>query len=240
VRVSALFEASPASETLVVQLADELVGAGSTASPIIERVADQVWERVWLDSFKPTCFGERLWVCPHGQTPDDPSAIVVSLDPGLAFGTGHHPTTALCLEWLDGVELAGQTLLDYGCGSGILAIAALRLGAARVIAVDHDPQALEATRDNALANGVAERLAILAPGDFAAARVDAVIANILAGPLISLAPRLLESLRPGGLLALSGILAGQVERVSQAYSDQVALSPTRWRDDWALLSGVRR
>ncbi len=240
VRVSALFEASPASEILVAQLADELSGAGSTASPRIERIADQVWERVWLDSFRPTRFGERLWVCPHGQIPDDPTAIVVALDPGLAFGTGHHPTTALCLEWLDGVELAGQTLLDYGCGSGILAIAALRLGAARVIAVDHDPQALEATRENALANGVAERLAVLAPADLAAPRVDLVIANILAGPLISLAPRLLESLRPGGLLALSGILAGQVERVSQAYSDQVALAPTRWRDDWALLSGVRR
>jgi ribosomal protein L11 methyltransferase len=238
IRVSALFDADPESERLVGRLARHLsdeIGA----DPLIERIADQVWERVWLDTFKPTRFGRRLWVCPHGQTPDDPEAILVALDPGLAFGTGHHPTTALCLEWLDGTALAGKSVLDYGCGSGILAIAALRLGAAQAIAVDHDPQALEATRDNARANKVADRLAICRPDDLAEVSVDCVIANILAGPLIALAPRLVDALRPGGVLALSGVLTDQVEAVSLAYSARIALASPRAREDWALISGLR-
>ena len=134
---------------------------------MIEHIDDRPWERVWLDEFAPTRFGRRLWVCPRGQLPDPdqtgPETVIVELDPGLAFGTGHHATTALCLEWLDAADLSGKTLLDYGCGSGILAIAALRLGAALAIAVDHDPQALEATRDNAAANGVADRIEVYAP-----------------------------------------------------------------------------
>jgi ribosomal protein L11 methyltransferase len=246
VKVSALFDANPESEVRVARLVDQLAReplAGATHEPFIERIADQVWERVWLDTFKPTRFGRRLWVCPHGQDPDDPEAIadavVVALDPGLAFGTGHHPTTALCLEWLDGTDLDGRTVLDYGCGSGILAIAALRLGAARAIAVDHDPQALEATRDNALANGVADRLAIYGPDEVPELKVDVMIANILAGPLIALAPRLVESLRPGGALAVSGVLAEQVDAVRAAYSERIALAPTRLREDWALICGTR-
>ncbi|WP_296806638.1 50S ribosomal protein L11 methyltransferase [Thiocapsa sp.] len=246
VKISALFDADPESETLVARLVDQLAGeprAGLTGPPLVERIEDQVWERVWLDTFKPTRFGRRLWVCPHGQDPDDSEAIaeavVVALDPGLAFGTGHHPTTALCLEWLDGTPLAGKTVLDYGCGSGILAIAALRLGAARAIAVDHDPQALEATRDNALANGVADRLAIYGPDDAPELKVDVTIANILAGPLVSLAPRLVDSLPPGGALAVSGVLAEQAETVRAAYAERIALAPTRLREDWALICGTR-
>jgi ribosomal protein L11 methyltransferase len=238
IRVSALFDADPDGEILVGRLARDL-GDELGADPLIERIADQVWERVWLDTFKPTRFGRRLWVCPHGQMPDDPEAILVALDPGLAFGTGHHPTTALCLEWLDGTPLAGKSVLDYGCGSGILAIAALRLGAAQAIAVDHDPQALEATRDNAQANKVADRLAIYRPDDLPEVNVDCVIANILAGPLIALAPRLIDALRPGGALALSGVLSDQVEAVSLAYSARIALAPPQAREDWALISGLR-
>ncbi|HSO83370.1 50S ribosomal protein L11 methyltransferase [Thiocapsa sp.] len=247
VKVSALFDADPESEALVARLVDQLAReprAGATGPALVERIEDQVWERVWLDTFKPTRFGRRLWVCPHGQDPDDPEAlveaVVVALDPGLAFGTGHHPTTALCLEWLDGTDLDGKTVLDYGCGSGILAIAALRLGAARAIAVDHDPQALEATRDNALANGVADRLAIYGPEEAPELKVDVTIANILAGPLVSLAPRLVESLRPGGALAVSGVLAEQVETVRAAYAERIALAPTRLREDWALIGGTLR
>ena len=196
-----------------------------------------------MDDFRPTRFGQRLWVCPVGQSSPDPNAVVVDLDPGLAFGTGHHPTTALCLEWLDGADLAGRTLLDYGCGSGILAIAALKLGAARALAVDHDPQALEATRDNARANGVAERIWAGSPAELdgiaGARHADLVVANILAGPLVELAPSLLACLRPGGALALSGVLADQVDSVQAAYAGSVHLGPTRLRDDWALISGFK-
>jgi ribosomal protein L11 methyltransferase len=239
VKISALFEADPHGERVVAELARRLsTELGEEAR--IEPLADQVWERVWLDTFKPTRFGRRLWVCPHGQTPDDPDAVVVALDPGLAFGTGHHPTTALCLEWLDAADLAGKTVLDFGCGSGILGIAALRLGAGRVIAIDHDPQALEATRANALANGVADRLSIQGPDDPPGPIADVVVANILAGPLIALAPRLIDALRPAGALALSGVLADQVESVCMAYAERIALAPTRLREDWALVSGCRR
>jgi ribosomal protein L11 methyltransferase len=143
------------------------------------------------------------------------------------------------LEWLDGIDLEGKTVLDYGCGSGILAIAALRLGAARAIAVDHDPQALDATRDNALANGVSDRLAIYGPDEVPELKVDVTIANILAGPLVSLAPRLVASLRRGGALAVSGVLANQVEPVRAAYAERIALAPTQLRGDWALIGGTR-
>ncbi|NCA69041.1 MAG: 50S ribosomal protein L11 methyltransferase [Sphingobacteriia bacterium] len=237
--VTALFEDDSESAARVGELARQL-GAHPGATPRIDRIADQVWERVWLDTFKPTRFGRRLWICPQGQAAGDPDAVVVTLDPGLAFGTGHHPTTALCLEWLDGTDLAGKTVLDYGCGSGILAIAALRLGAARAIAIDHDPQALTATRANALANQVAERILIQTPADPQATPVDRVVANILAGPLITLAPRLIAALRPGGRMALSGVLQEQVESVSQAYAAALLLDPPRVREDWALISGSRR
>jgi ribosomal protein L11 methyltransferase len=239
VTLTALFECDPAAQAVVERLAAHLI-AELGAAPTIERIEDQVWERVWLDTFKPTQFGQRLWVCPHGQTAADPNAVIVALDPGLAFGTGHHATTALCLEWLDGADLTGKTVLDFGCGSGILAIAALKLGAARAVAVDHDPQALTATRDNAAANGVAAQLEIVAPEAVTAEAVDCVLANILAAPLIALAPQLLAALRPGGALVLSGVLAEQVEAVRAAYADQLELEPTRLREDWALVCGKKR
>ncbi|HYN76825.1 MAG TPA: 50S ribosomal protein L11 methyltransferase [Lamprocystis sp. (in: g-proteobacteria)] len=241
VRLIALFEDGPGAPTKVQAIAAALAGHSLT-TPTIEAIADRAWERVWLDEFRPARFGRRLWVCPQGQPAGAADAVVVDLDPGLAFGTGHHPTTALCLEWLDGNDLVGQSLLDFGCGSGILAIAALKLGATRVIAVDHDPQALEATRANAAANGVATRLTVCLPAELAAVQlpVDLVIANILAGPLVELAPVLLTALRPGGQLALSGVLAEQVQAVGLAYRHQVDLAPVRVREDWALICGTRR
>ncbi|MCU0835364.1 MAG: 50S ribosomal protein L11 methyltransferase [Chromatiaceae bacterium] len=233
-RVTGLFADEPATRERVAAIAGVL---GDEAT--IERIEDRPWERAWLADFRPTRFGARLWVCPRGQAPEDPRAVVVELDPGLAFGTGHHATTALCLEWLDGAELTGRRLIDYGCGSGILAIAALRLGASRAVAVDHDPQALEATRANAAANGVADRLLVCAPDALAGEPAELLVANILAAPLIELAPRFARLVRPGGPLALSGLLAGQVPAVSAAYRADFALDPPHLRDDWVLLSGRR-
>ncbi|QIK38828.1 50S ribosomal protein L11 methyltransferase [Caldichromatium japonicum] len=238
VRLTALFADDPASASQMNQLAQDLA-EGLGVEPVIGRLEDQVWERVWLKDFKPTRFGERLWVCPREQAVERPGSAVVALDPGLAFGTGHHATTALCLEWLDGADLDGKTVLDVGCGSGILAIAALKLGAVRAIAVDHDPQALSATHDNAAVNGVLDRLTILSPEALAEPRVEVLVANILAGTLIALAPRLCSLLLPGGALALSGILAEQINQVEAAYRPWIAWERPRLREGWALLSGRR-
>src|SRR5690606_26158458 len=192
-------------------------------------------------------FGRRLWVCPGGQRPAaaeiaaaGDSAVIVELDPGLACGTGTHPTTALCLEWLDGADLAGARVIDYGCGSGILAIAALKLGAAHATAVDIDPQALIATRENAERNGVASRLSVQLDCAPLAGGVDVLLANILAGPLESLAPRFAELVRGGGALVLSGVLSSQFATVASSYAPWFDISPATLREDWARLEGVRR
>lgn len=243
VRLTGLFADDPESLDLLQGLADR-IGAHCLTPPVVEPLSDRPWERLWLDDFKPARFGGRLWICPRGQPALDPGGVVVALDPGLAFGTGHHPTTALCLEWLDGADLEGRVLLDYGCGSGILAIAALKLGATRAIALDHDPQAIEATRANAEDNGVAARLSTCPPEGLDALEerlpADVVIANILAGPLVELAPTLLRALRPGGALVLSGVLAEQAAAVSAAYADGIHPGPVRSRDGWVLITGVRR
>lgn len=243
VRLTALFDDQPDSQRLVRDLVARLGGQGLTP-PLIEHLEDRRWERIWLDDFHPTRFGRRLWICPQGQRVADRDAVIVDLDPGLAFGTGRHPATALCLEWLDSAELAGRTLLDYGCGSGILAIAALKLGAHHAIALDHDPQALEATGANGVANGVAGQVSTCLPEGLDALAdqlpVDVVLANILARPLVDLAPTLLRHLRPGGSLVLSGVLTDQVAAVSAAYDQGVELGPVRTRDGWVLITGVRR
>jgi ribosomal protein L11 methyltransferase len=205
----------------------------------VERLEDRTWERAWLDAFHPMRFGERLWVCPNGMPPDDPDAVVVELDPGLAFGTGTHPTTALCLQWLDGADLAGKQIIDFGCGSGILAIAALRLGAAEVIAIDHDPQALQATRDNAEKNGVLHRLRIHNSDNPPEVQADILLANILAGTLIALAPILAVRIRPGGEIVLSGILQGQWPQVVDAYQGEFRMDPPAMLDEWVRLTGQR-
>jgi ribosomal protein L11 methyltransferase len=211
-------------------------------------VADQDWERAWMDQFKPMPFGRRLWIYPwniepptHNESGDE-ELVVVRLDPGLAFGSGTHPTTALCLEWLDALDLAGKTLTDFGCGSGILAIAALKLGAASAVGVDNDPQALTASIDNAERNGVADRLAVFLPQDFnaAAAPADVFIANILAGPLGELAPTFAAAAKPGAPFAISGILVGQQDELLQRYAEWFDDLRVDTREDWVRISGRRR
>ncbi|MES2310996.1 MAG: 50S ribosomal protein L11 methyltransferase [Pseudomonadota bacterium] len=206
-------------------------------------VADQDWERAWMDQFKPMPFGRRLWIYPWNiEPPADDESVVVRLDPGLAFGSGTHPTTALCLEWLDALDLAGKTLTDFGCGSGILAIAALKLGAASAVGVDNDPQALTASIDNAERNGVADRLAVFLPQDFnaAAAPADVFIANILAGPLGELAPTFAAAAKPGAPFAISGILVGQQDELLQRYAEWFDDLRVDTREDWVRISGRRR
>lgn len=209
-------------------------------------VADQDWERAWMDQFKPMPFGRRLWIYPwniepptHNESGDE-ALVVVRLDPGLAFGSGTHPTTALCLEWLDGLEFSGKTLTDFGCGSGILAIAALKLGAASAVGVDNDPQALTASTDNAGRNGVAERLKLFLPQHFDAAPADVFVANILAGPLDALAPTFAAAARPGAPFAISGILLGQQDELLQRYAEWFEELRVDTREDWIRISGRRR
>jgi len=193
-----------------------------------------------MEHFRPMRFGERLWICPSNASPPHPEAVNLMLDPGLAFGTGAHPTTSLCLQWLDGMPLCGRRVMDYGCGSGVLAIAAAMLGADSCIAVDNDPQALLATRENAARNNVSDRLLVRPPFDGAPAKVDVVVANILSGILVALAPLLANALSPGGDIALSGILDGQVADVEAAYDPWCDVDIRKRSGGWVLLAGRRR
>jgi ribosomal protein L11 methyltransferase len=206
----------------------------------IEHVEDRAWEREWLKDFRPMRFGQRLWICPGGQAAPDPHATVIELDPGLAFGTGTHATTAMCLEWLDAVPPAGERVLDYGCGSGILALAALKLGASAAWAVDIDPQALLATRENALRNGLEGRLTVQPADGPLPGRFDVVLANILAGPLAELAPRLAELTAPGGRIVLAGLLDGQADPVAEAYAPWFDIGKFAAREGWTALTARRR
>ena len=211
-------------------------------------IEDQDWERAWMDQYVPLHFGTRTWIVPWNHDlpagADAPEAVVVRLDPGLAFGSGTHPTTALCLQWLDTLAgegtLDGATVLDFGCGSGILALAALKLGATCAVGVDNDPQALTATADNAARNEVGDRLAVYLPDDEPAATYPVVVANILASALVSLADALAARVVPGGRIALSGILAGQEEEVLAAYDDAFHTLLVERLDDWMRITGVRR
>jgi len=238
-RLTAMFSADADEGALKAALADAFgeAAARRTTSSLLE---DQDWERVWLDRFHPMQFGEHLWVCPAGKPPphgEDP--VIVDLDPGLAFGTGTHATTALCLEWLDAHPPREQDVLDYGSGSGILAVAALKLGAAELWAVDIDEQALLSTRDNAARNDVADRLHTLFPDRLPARQFDLLLANILANPLIGLAEDLAGRVRPGGDIILSGILAEQADAVCAAYARWFRLAETVEKDGWVRLHGER-
>lgn len=240
IALQALFDADADRAGLVHVLIDLLPDLVPDRIAFRE-VADQDWTRVWMDQFRPMRFGRRLWIYPWNvEPPEEEDAVIVRLDPGLAFGTGTHPTTALCLEWLDGVDLAGRNVIDYGCGSGVLAIAALKLGAVRVVGVDNDPQALEASRDNAERNGVGDRLELFMPEQFADAPADLFVANILAGPLAELAPRFAADVRPGGGLALSGILAGQAQELLERYAEWFDDLAVTTREDWVRITGRRR
>ena len=209
----------------------------------ISTLADRDWEREWLKDFGPMQFGKRLWVLPGESTVGDADAVVVKLDPGLAFGTGTHATTALCLEWLDGLALQNKTMLDYGCGSGVLAIAALKLGCSNAVAMDIDLQAVTATKLNAKRNGVDELLSVTMHADTITGEFDIVVANILAGPLIELAGQIAAHVKSGCLLALSGILSEQVGEVLTAYRPWIefddAIELEQGGQIWARLTGRR-
>ena len=239
--LQALFAAETDRAGLVHALGD-LIPELAPEQLAFREVADQDWTRAWMDTYQPMPFGRRLWIYPWNIEPPagDTGAVVVRLDPGLAFGTGTHPTTALCLEWLDGADLADKTVIDYGCGSGVLAIAALKLGAARVIGVDTDEQALTASRDNAQRNGVVEKLDLYLPQHFPQMQADVLVANILAGPLGELAPLFARSVNPGGTLALSGILDGQQEELMARYAEWFDDLAATTRDGWVRISGRRR
>jgi ribosomal protein L11 methyltransferase len=237
-RITALFSADADFARLRTDLAETLA-IDPLPENRVEELPDRAWEREWLKDFRPTRFGERLWVSPAGFAVDAVDAVVVWLDPGLAFGTGTHATTALCLEWLDQTEIAAKTLLDFGCGSGILAIAGLKLGARSATAVDIDLQAITATRQNALSNEVNDRLVTTVEIDQLDEQFDFVVANILAGTLVDQADFVCNRLKPGGGLALSGILAEQVAEVCAAYQHRVEFVAPAYRDNWARLSGTR-
>ncbi|MGI4841384.1 MAG: 50S ribosomal protein L11 methyltransferase [Janthinobacterium lividum] len=235
----ALFEADTDAQAVFAHL--QLLTDAQLPEHHAEVIEDQDWERSWMDNFHPIRFGQRLWIVPSWLDAPEPDAVNLLLDPGLAFGTGTHPTTALCLEWLDGQPLQDCEVLDFGCGSGILAIAALLLGAKHAVGTDIDVQALEASRDNAGRNGIAEdSFPLYLPEDLPAQQADVLVANILAGPLVSLAPQLSTLVKSGGRLALSGILAEQGEEVAAAYAADFDLDPIANRDGWVRISGRRR
>lgn len=237
-RLQALFPFDTSVEELVAGLSHVLrVPPGQIQ---VETLADKVWEREWLRDFHPMCFGKRLWVSPHHGHVHTQGAVIVRLDPGLAFGTGTHATTAMCLSWLDEHAAEGQLAIDYGCGSGVLAVAAAKLGAREVHAFDIDPQALIATRDNAEANGVGDRVRVVESEAALPAGADLVMANILCGPLCELAPRFAALTRPGGRIVLAGLLNSQVDEVTRAHAPWFDVSTFASRDGWTALTGTRR
>lgn len=234
--LKALFEAGTDTASIIAAL-----DADKIEDWYEEAIEDQDWERAWIDNFKPMQFGQNLWISPSWAEPPDPDACNLLLDPGLAFGTGTHPTTALCLEWLDEHPPRDQLVIDYGCGSGILAVAALKLGARHCWGIDIDPQALEATRANADKNDIAPaHLYVTEPGGLPAIMADLLIANILSGPLVELSTTLKDRVRPGGQIILSGILSDQAEHVSLAYAQWFDMNPPVTLEDWVRLEGIRR
>ncbi len=206
----------------------------------VKSIADRAWEREWLQDFHALRFGRRLWVCPRHERVSAADAVVVWLDPGLAFGTGTHPSTALCLSWLDAHPPLDAQVIDYGCGSGVLGIAAAALGAAQVHAFDIDPQALTATRENSVANGLEQRLAVHASAASLPAGSDLLLANILAAPLCALAPCFGALLRPGGQVVLAGLMDHETTEVTGAYAPCFDVARIAERDGWVCLAGRRR
>ncbi len=237
--VIGLYEVTTDMKEVIMQLQSS-AQPDSDFSYNLEQVDDQNWERACMDSFHPLCFGTRLWICPSWCAVPDPDAVNIMLDPGLAFGTGSHPTTALCLSWLDSLNLAGKTLIDFGCGSGILAISALKLGAVQAMGIDIDPQALEASRDNAGRNGVSERLTLYDAKNYPVVPADVLVMNILAGPLCDLALVVTTLVKPGGYICLSGLLASQATRVAQAYEAAFTLMPVVEKEGWCCITGRKK
>ncbi len=238
-RISGLFPADTDLDSLRVYLLATL-GLQRLPAHRVQLLQDREWTHEWLKEFKPMRFGKRLWICPSSCAPPDPEAVNIRLDPGLAFGTGTHATTALCLEWLERTELTGKTVIDYGCGSGILAIAAVSLGAKHAYAVDTDPQALSATRENAGRNQVLTAVEISQPHELTVAQADVLLANIQAAPLVELAPRFATLIRPGGTLLLSGILGSQKDEIQNAYARWCQSRAVVQREEWLLMDYLRR
>jgi ribosomal protein L11 methyltransferase len=238
--LQALFDADTDRAGLIHALID-LIPEFSPEQFTFRDVADQDWTRAWMADFKPMQFGRRLWIYPWNiEPPPDPDSVIVRLDPGLAFGTGTHPTTSLCLQWLDSLDLADKIVVDFGCGSGVLAIAALKLGASRVIGIDNDNQAILASRDNAERNGVSEKLDLYTPERFEPFEADVLVANILAGPLHDLAPQFARCVKAGGSFAISGILEGQHRELLTCYAVWFDGLETTVQDAWVRISGTRR
>lgn len=237
--ITGLYEADSDMQAIVEILKKSPLLADDFAFKI-EQLEDKDWEREWMDNFHPMKFGERLWICPSWKPVPDEDAVNVMLDPGLAFGTGTHPTTALCLTWLDNQDLQNKIVLDFGCGSGILAIAALKLGAKRVIGIDIDPQAILASRDNAERNGVSDQLELYLPADLPEGILaDVLVANILAGPLRELSSSIKALVKANGKLALSGILEQQADELIKTYGQWFVMDKVAVKEEWARLSGKK-
>ena len=237
-KLTALFDKGSECATVMRELSAQIADIDVDTIQI-ETLPDRHWERAWLDDFAPMSFGTRLWICPLALDPPDPNAVNLRLDPGLAFGTGTHPTTAMCLRWLDANDVGRVTVVDYGCGSGVLGIAALLLGAEKVYATDIDPQAMQATRDNARVNEVEDKLVECSAKEVAAVEADVVIANILAAPLIDLAQQLAAICRPGGQIVLSGLLDEQADEVRKAYVPWFENMQRDTDGEWVCLSARR-
>ena len=238
-QVIALYELDADPERIKTQVYQQF-NHEDLHSWVYEAIADQEWERAWMEYYKPMKFADRLWVCPTDQEQVESGTGCLTLDPGLAFGTGTHPTTALCLEWLASHELSAKTVIDYGCGSGILAVASVLLGSKVAHAVDIDPQAITATKSNALKNKVEDNIKTYLPEQFTPFQADIVLSNILAKPLIDMAEQICALVILGGQLVLSGILYEQAESVINAYQHQITFSPLVQQEDWIRLEGVKR
>lgn len=239
IRLCALFDAEANQDALIHGLRTQ-----TNIEPFpdyrFEALEDKDWQREWMEHYHPMQFGERLWVCPSWQPIPDPNAVNLLLDPGLAFGTGTHPTTALCLRWLDSLPLEGRSVTDFGCGSGILAIAAALLGANEVVGIDNDPQALIATRANAERNQVADRVQAYAPRHAPTEPTDYLVANILAGPLIELVEVMHARVKPGGNIALSGILASQRNSLISCYERYFQIDDVAQEEDWLRIIATKK
>lgn len=238
--VTGLFEYDTDMEAVATALREH--GRIDADEPImVAQVDDEDWERVCMQDFKPMQFGRRVWICPSWEQPPEPGAVNIMLDPGLAFGTGTHPTTALCLEWLDAQQLQDTLVIDYGCGSGILAIAAVLLGARQAIAIDNDPQAILASESNRALNGISpSRMTVHLPGVQDHPQADILLANILSGPLEQLTPVIAALVKPGGRLILSGVLSLQTQSLMDSYHPFFEMLPPVMRDEWVRVEGIRR
>jgi len=238
--MTGMFQQNRHDEALYEKLL-ELLPDHQSATAHRSVLEEQNWERVHLQHFKPIRCAQNLWIVPSWLQPPDPEAIIIRLDPGMAFGTGSHPTTALCLAWMAHNNFNNQSVIDYGCGSGILSIAACKLGASRVFGVDIDPQAVDASLENSRRNDInQDRLRVSLVCDLKVDKVDLLIANILSGPLVELAPKFASMIKPGGKILLSGILKTQVNDIKCAYQSCFNLEPESTREDWVMISGTRQ